>query len=296
MQNSTATHMKNNLTGSLWMVLSMAAFALEDMFLKLAAKAIPLGQVLVLFGICGTLIFAVIAKTNNEKLYTEAVSSGAMKIRAFFEVCGRLFYILAVTLTPLSSATAILQATPLVVVSGAALIFGEQVGWRRWSAIIIGLIGVMIIIQPGTESFSPLSILAVIGMLGLAGRDLASRAAPASLSSSILGFYGFLCVIIAGIIFSLFDGKSYIVPDQAHAIYLACAIFIGIFAYASLMKAMRTGDVSAVTPFRYTRLIFGITLGLLFFGETLSLSMIAGCILIVFSGLFILWRGKQRQP
>jgi drug/metabolite transporter (DMT)-like permease len=295
MQNETSLQFKNNLTGSLWMVLSMAAFALEDMFLKLAAKTIPLGQVLVLFGICGTIIFAIIAKTNHEKLYTEAVSSTAMKIRAFFEVCGRLFYILAVTLTPLSSATAILQATPLVVVSGAALIFGEQVGWRRWTAIIIGLIGVMIIIQPGTESFSALSILAVIGMLGLAGRDLASRAAPASLSSSILGFYGFLCVIIAGTIFSIWDNKSYIIPDGEPALYLSAAIIIGILAYASLMKAMRTGDVSSVTPFRYTRLIFGITLGLLFFGETLSVSMMIGCVLIVFSGLFILWRGKQTQ-
>ena len=282
-----------NFIGSLWMVLAMAAFAIEDMFLKAASQTLPVGQILVIFGMAGVIIFAVIAKTNNEQLYTPQVSSTPMKVRAIFEVSGRLFYILAISLTPLSSATAILQATPIVVVAGAALVFREKVGWRRWTAIFIGLIGVIIILQPGTDSFSILSILAVLGMLGLAGRDLASRAAPSSLSASILGFYGFLCVIIAGSLFSLWEGKSFIIPETQGMIYLAGAISFGVLAYTSLMKAMRTGEVSAVTPFRYTRLLFGVTIGVLLFDETLSIPMLIGCALIVISGLFIMWRSKQ---
>ena len=282
-----------NLTGSLWMVLAMATFAVEDMFLKAASQTLPVGQVLIIFGIAGTIIFALIAKRNNEKLYTVEVTSKPMKLRVLFETLGRLFYILALALTPLSSATAILQATPLVVVAGAAIIFKEHVGWRRWTAILIGLIGVLIVLQPGTESFSALSILAVIGMLGLAGRDLASRAAPKSLSSSILGFYGFLCVIVSGTVFSLWDGKSFIVPDLNATLYLSGAITFGIVAYTSLMKAMRTGDVSAVTPFRYSRLLFGVGIGIILFDEKLNAAMIIGCTLIVLSGLFIMWRSKK---
>jgi drug/metabolite transporter (DMT)-like permease len=295
MTDINPTHAKNNLAGSLWMVLAMATFAVEDMFLKAASQHMPVGQVLVIFGIAGTIIFALIAKFNNEKLYTPEINSKPMRLRVIFETIGRLFYILALALTPLSSATAILQATPLVVVAGAALVFKEKVGWRRWTAIFIGLLGVLIVLQPGTDSFSALSILAVIGMLGLAGRDLASRAAPASLSSSILGFYGFLCVIVSGSVFSLWQGKSFIQPQLNGALYLTGAVSFGIIAYTSLMKAMRTGEISAVTPFRYTRLVFGVMIGVLLFKETLSPAMLLGCALIVFSGLFIMWRGKKSE-
>lgn len=286
---------KANLAGSLWMVLAMATFAVEDMFLKAASQHMPVGQVLVIFGIAGSILFALIAKLSGEKLYTPEINSKPMRLRVVFETIGRLFYILALALTPLSSATAILQATPLVVVAGAALIFKEKVGWRRWTAIFIGLLGMLIILQPGTDSFSALSILAVIGMLGLAGRDLASRAAPASLSSSILGFYGFLCVIVSGTIFSLWDGKSYLMPPLDGALYLTGAISFGIIAYTSLMKAVRTGEVSAVTPFRYSRLLFGVMFGVLLFEETLSAPMLFGCALIVCSGLFVMWRGKKSK-
>ncbi len=286
---------KSNLAGSLWMVLAMATFAVEDMFLKAASQHIPVGQVLVIFGIAGSILFALIAKLSGEKLYTPEINSKPMRLRVVFETLGRLFYILALALTPLSSATAILQATPLVVVAGAAVVFKEKVGWLRWTAIFIGLLGVLIILQPGTDSFSALSILAVIGMLGLAGRDLASRAAPSSLSSSILGFYGFLCVIISGTVFSLWEGKSYLMPPLDGTLYLAGAISFGIIAYTSLMKAVRTGEVSAVTPFRYSRLLFGVMFGVLLFGETLSAPMMFGCALIVCSGLFVMWRGKKSR-
>jgi drug/metabolite transporter (DMT)-like permease len=101
-------------------------------------------------------------------------------------------------MTSLSGTTVILQATPLVVVGAAALFMNEPAGWRRWSAICVGLIGVLIVLQPCSDDFSALSILAVIGMLGFAGRDLASRAAPVSVTPSVLGVYGFLTLILAG--------------------------------------------------------------------------------------------------
>ena len=161
------------------MVVGMAIFAIEDAFVKAAAVTLPVGQILIMFGLGGAFIFACVIKLNDEPLFVREVVSRSMLV-------GRLFYVLAIALIPLSAATVILQATPLVVVAGAALIFGEKVGWRRWTAIILGLIGIVIIVQPGTDSFSMLSILAVVGMIGFAGRDLASRAAPASLSTWII--------------------------------------------------------------------------------------------------------------
>lgn len=288
-----ATDRNANLLGSIWMIAAMAIFAIEDSFIKAASETLPIGQILIIFGGGGALIFAILARLNKKPLFSRDVISRPMRVRVIFEVTGRLFYTLAIALTPLSAATVILQATPLVVVAGAALVFGETVGWRRWTAILIGLIGVLVIVQPGTDSFSLLSILAIIGMFGFAGRDLASRAAPASLSTLILGLYGFLAVVVAGIIFSVWQSAPFGRLDIEAGFYLLGAVLAGVTAYSFLMKAMRTGEISAVTPFRYTRLLFGISLGVILFGEQLSFAMLAGSSLIVFSGLFIHWRGRQ---
>nr|WP_280634665.1 DMT family transporter [Thalassospira sp. A3_1] len=287
-QNVDATNgNRANVLGSLWMMTAMAAFAVEDAFVKAVSGSHPVGQVLILFGIGGAVLFAIIAKVQNKRLLDPAVLSRPMCIRIVFEVVGRLFYVLALALTPLSSTTAILQATPLIVVLGAAVIFGEKVGWRRWLAIFIGLIGVLIILRPSADGFSALSMFAVIGTIGFAGRDLASRAAPISIGTAILGLYGFIAVIIAGIVFSVWDGKAFTTPDGQSLFYFAGAVMMGIFAYAALMKAMRSGDVSSVTPFRYTRLLFGLALGVFLFGEELDIPMLIGCSIVVLSGLFI---------
>ncbi|WP_436399526.1 DMT family transporter [Roseobacter sp. S98] len=277
------------------MIAAMAAFAAEDALLKGAARTLPVWEILVLFGLGGALVFAGLARRNGAALWSPDVVSKPMRIRMLFEITGRLFYVLAIALTPLSSATVILQATPIVVVAGAALFFGETVGWRRWVAIFLGLGGVMVIIQPGADSFSMLSMLAVLGMLGFAGRDLASRAAPARLSTDILGVYGFLAIVIAGALYAAWEGRTFQVPGAEAAACLFLAVLCGVLAYTALMKAMRTGEVSAVTPFRYTRLLFGIALGVVFFGESLSAAMIAGSALIVLAGLFIMWRGGSAR-
>lgn len=282
-----------NREGALWMIASMGAFAAEDALIKATASVLPVSQILVLFGLGGSIVFAAVALLKGEPLFVRDIASRSMVIRFVFEVTGRLFYVLAVAVIPLSAATIILQATPLVVVAGAVLVFGEKVGWRRWLAILVGLAGVVIIVQPGTESFSALSLLAVAGMIGFAGRDLASRIAPASISTVLLGLYGFLSVVVAGAVYSLYQATVFVVPDFETSVSLLGAAFAGVAAYACLMKAMRTGEVSAVTPFRYSRLLFGVALGALVFGEPLGPALLIGSGLIVLSGIFILWRGKQ---
>lgn len=270
----------------------MLGFAVEDSFVKASSSLLPIGQMLLFFGIGGALVFALWTKINGNSLFSTEAMSRTMRVRMLFEIVARLFYVLALALTPLSSASAILQATPIVVVAGAAMLFGEQVGLRRWLAIVAGFVGVLVIVRPSAGGFSILSLLAVIGMLGFAGRDLASRAAPFSLGTSVLGFYGFLAIMIAGIGYSFWSGEQYHLPDQSAVMFLIGAVLFGVFAYTSLMKAMRTGEVSSVTPFRYTRLLFGIGIGVFWFGEQVDLAMAIGSSIVVVSGLFIMWRSN----
>lgn len=291
----TSSVLSSNVIGSLWMIAAMAAFALEDALVKQAAAGLPVSEVLILFGLGGAIAFWALAGVKRETVFHRDVMSPVMKIRFAFELIGRLFYILALALTPLSSTTAILQATPIFVVLGAALFFKETVGWRRWTAILIGLAGVLIVLRPAGDSFSLLSLLAVVGMLGFSGRDLASRAAPATLSTNVLGFYGFLTIVIAGMAFALWEQPTFVLPGTKTLLALFAAVVFGVVAYSALMKAMRTGEVATVTPFRYTRLLFGVFLGVIWFGESIDTQMLVGCAVIVGSGLFILWRGAKAQ-
>ena len=275
------------------MITSMAFFAVEDSLIKFVTSTIPIGQILIMFGLGGALIFLLVAHFKNEKIMLRDMLLLPMYVRALFEIIGRLFYVLAISLIPLSTATVIIQATPIVVVAGAAILFGEKVGWRRWTAILLGLFGVIVIIQPTAESFSFLSILALIGMIGFAGRDLASRAAPENLSVFILGLHGFIALAFSGLIYTIWDDANFVLIDIDTMGFMIGAVVFGVAAYSCLMKAMRTGEVSAVTPFRYTRLIFGVSLGVFFFNESLNYSTVLGTILIVISGLFILSRNKR---
>lgn len=281
-----------NLRGSLFMVAAMAGFAIEDMFLKAATRTLPTGQVILTMGLAGVVAFALMARRRGEAALPAAFLSRPMLIRSAFEVTGRLFFSLSLALTTLSATSAILQATPLVVVAGAALLFGERVGWRRWAAITVGFMGVLIILRPGLEGFSPLSLLAVAGMIGFAGRDLATRAAPRGLSNRQLGVMGFAMLALAGAIILAFSGGARM-PDARAAANLAGCTTFGIAAYHALTHAMRTGEVSVVTPFRYTRLVFALILGALVFGERPDAATLAGSALIVVAGVYTLLRSRR---
>jgi drug/metabolite transporter (DMT)-like permease len=286
--------MTPNLRGSLLMIAAMAGFAVEDMFLKTAARDMPVGQILMIFGAAGMVGFAILAKAQGARLVTPALLSPAILARAGCEVTGRLFYTLALALTPLSSASAILQAAPLVVVAGAALIFGERVGWRRWSAIAAGFVGVMVILRPGLEGFTPLSILAVLGMLGFAGRDLATRAAPKTISNLTLGVYGFAMMVPTGAALLAWTGGA-VWPSPALAAALAGATVFGVAGYYALTAAMRVGEVSLITPFRYSRLLFALILGALVFAERPNAATLIGSAIIVASGIYTLLRGRRTK-
>ena len=278
------------------MIVSMAAFAIEDAFLKTVTKQLPVGQVLMMFGAAGLCVFALMARRAGASIFQAQVLTKNMLFRAVFEFFGRLFYVLAIALTPMSSATAILQSAPLFVVLGARIFLREKVDAKTWIAIFLGLFGVLIILRPSAADFSLLSLLALIGTLGFVGRDLFSRTAPSSLTKEVLGFYGFTTMMIAGACYAVWDGKPFVSLQAQQFLMLAAALLAGVFAYTALMTAMRTGSIGAVTPYRYSRLLFGISIGVIVFGEQLDAPMLLGCAIVIGAGLFIGWQNQRRQP
>jgi drug/metabolite transporter (DMT)-like permease len=164
---------------------------------------------------------------------------------------------------------------------------GEKVSLKRWLVTFLGFGGVLVILRPGMAGFDVLSLLAVVGLIGFAGRDLATRAAPPALSNAQLGLAGFGVLALSGLLMLTVSG-GILVPSAQGAGLLAGAAGFGVLGYSALTRAMRTGDVSAVTPFRYTRLLFAMVLGVTLFGERPDAATLIGSGIIVLCGLLIL--------
>lgn len=279
-----------NLRGSLLMVAAMLGFALEDMFIKLLAGALPVGQILMLLGLGGGLAFALMARARDEALWSPDFLHPAVMARNLGEVIGTGSFITAVALSPLATATAIAQSIPLLVTLGAALFFAEPVGWRRWSAICAGLVGVLLVIRPGADGFTPMSLFALLGAIGLAGRDLASRRVPRAISSTKLSVYAFLILVPVGYAMVLVAGERLVQPNPTQLAMLAGGVVIGVAAYYMLTAATRMGEVSVIAPYRYTRLIFALVIAVLVFGERPDALTYLGAAIIVGSGIYTLLR------
>lgn len=279
-----------NLRGSLLMTAAMLGFAIEDMFIKQLTATVPLGMVLILLGTGGAIIFATLALLRGAKLISRDLLARSVLIRNTGELIGTVGFVTAIALTPLSSASAILQATPLVVTLGAALFLKEQVGWRRWSAILVGFAGVLLIIRPGFDAFEPFSLFALMGVFGLAVRDLATRTVPRAITSLQLSAYAFAITVPAGFGILAFTGDSLRMLQGLEWLMIGAALCVAVLAYSAIVAAMRMGDVSVITPFRYSRLVFALIFGVVFFNEEPDFATLAGSALIVASGIYTFWR------
>lgn len=283
----------DNFRGAAFMVLSMLLFALEDMLIKLMATSLPIGQIVGMLGAGSSVILACMLMWQRQPLFTREMLTPAIALRAFGELIGTIGFVTAIALIPLSTASAILQATPLFVTLGAALFLQESVGWRRWSAVFVGFLGVLMIIRPGLEGFTWQSLFAVQGVIGLGLRDLATRRVPTTISSLQLSFWAFLVLIPASGLMIWANGDPLTGATGITLVYFAIALAIGILAYYTIVLAMRLGEISFVSPFRYSRILFALAIGVAVFGERPDALTLLGAGIIVGSGLYTLWREQR---
>lgn len=285
-----------NARGSGLMILSMAFFAFEDMCIKYLSQSLPVGEVVVIIGVFATLVFGTAATLKGHRpLSPSILRSRPMALRNIGEFCGTTLFTGAIAFTPLAQASAIQLATPLAVTLGAVLFMGEQVGWRRWCAITVGFIGVLIVVQPSRDGLSPYTVMAVIAIAFYAMRDLITRRVPRDIPSLTIGTLGYLTVIPSGVALLAIQGVMPHPPSAGQWLLLAMSSSLGVAGYHLLIEAMRAGDVSVIAPFRYTRLIFAICIGALVFGESIRTATLIGGALIVGSGLYSLWRETLRR-
>ncbi len=283
----------DNIRGAAFMVFAMFCFAVEDGLIKLLAEAIPVGQILSVICLGGLIAFLSWAKFKGERLWQPGYLDGKVLLRSFCDVGGSVMFVTSLTLIPLTTASAVIQATPLVVAMGAAIFLGQAIGWRRWIAIIVGFIGVLIIIRPGMEGFTPATLLAVGGMLGLAARDLFTRGLTVQLTGPQLATHTFALIVPAGLLLMMFQGQSPVMPDASQAMILLAAVFVGMIAYLAIVAATRGGNAGIISSFRYSRMIFALIIGYFVFSEIPDAPTLIGATIIIASGIYTLWRETQ---
>ena len=183
--------------------------------------------------------------------------------------------------------------TPLALTMGAALFLGEQVGWRRWLAIAIGFIGVMLIIKPGVGAFDLSVLWVIVAVLGTVIRDLVTRTIPAEVASSIISLQAFLAAILVSVFLLLVTSDKLVAVSVQHSALFAGAVIFGISAYYAIVAAMRIGDAAVVAPFRYTRLLFSLITGMIIFGESLDGLSLLGAVIIIVTGLYTFIRERR---
>ncbi|MGR3542465.1 MAG: DMT family transporter [Hasllibacter sp.] len=288
--------MTDNRAGILWMLLAMAAFAAEDAAIKWTGQRMPAGQVMLTLGVGGAVIFGLAAAARGQRLWSREPLRGALLVRNLAEGSATVCFISALTLGSLSAAVAILQATPLLITAGAALFLGEKVGWRRWTAVAIGLSGVLLILRPWQDGLRPSDLLAVAATVILTARDLATRRIPARLGTLQVSFWAYLAILPGGaLLLALGGGAQPFTADLA--LPVALLIVLGVGGYFAVTQAMRVGEASAVAPFRYARLVFALALAALIFGERPDPLTLLGAAIVIGSGLYALLReGRLAVP
>lgn len=286
--------MTDNQRGILLMTLSMAGFSVTDAVLKLASVGVPVAQVLLAFGGGGALIMALIARARMRRVWTRQAFHPMVMLRNVMEMAGTWGAVMALSLLPLTTASAIMQVAPLTYTAAAALFLGERVGWRRWLAILVGFAGVMLIIRPGTDAFDWAALWVVGSVLALTVRDVVTRRLPRDIDDFSLTAFAYAAVLVLAMIL-LAITPIMVEPTAQQQVCLVASSVFGVASYWCMTGALRTGDVGVITPFRFTRLLFAIGVGLACFAERLDAYTIIGSALVVASGIYTLWRERLRK-
>lgn len=284
--------MSENLRGILLMCASMAAFTINDAFMKSVTQTLPLFQTIGLRGliaVSGLLILCL--ATGAFRFRPNRRDGWLILLRSIADVVATIFFLEALLRMPLANLAAILQALPLLITLGAAVVYKDKIGWRRMTAILVGLIGVLIIIRPGTEGFDRWSLLGLASVACVVVRDLSVRPLQGQIPSTLVALGAAVAVTLMGWSGTVFQGWQ--APTEWEAARILGAGLFLIVGYLTSVSAMRHGDVGLVAPFRYTSLLWAIVLGFLVFGNFPDGWTILGATIVVAAGLFTLWRERR---
>jgi len=283
----------NEFMGITYMILCMLFFSINDAFIKyilfLYKDITILGEIIFIRGICSTAILGLYLY-YKKKLNLEVFVSKPLHLRGLIESIAAIFFFLGLMFLPFGELYSLMNLAPILITASGAFILNEKVGWRRWTAVICGFIGVLIVIDPNNLKFGFAFIYPLVAAIFITQRDTITRKFLNQYDSLQIVFITSLSVTI---LFGFGIFLNYKPISLEIFIYIFLSAFFVTLGYYFSVLTIKTANISTTSPFRYTIIIFGIILGYFVFNEIPALNMILGSLIIMGSGIFIILRQKK---
>lgn len=281
----------SNLRGIVLMLFGMACFVTGDATMKYMSAIMPTGQTMFIRGLIATFIVGLIMIANGMIWRVGRFMSGLLALRTLSDVGGALFFQNGLARMPFAEAGAILQINPLMVTAGAAMFLGEKVGWRRWSATAVGLIGVLLIIRPGGSTFQWASLLMLGASVCSSSRDLLTRSIHGGVPALVMAGMSIVAVTLVSLTFLPFE--TWRQATWADVATLAIPAVFSLAGQIFVVASIRSGDVSAIVPFRYSAILWNILLGYLIWRQFPDRTTLIGIFIVCGAGLYTFYREQQ---
>ena len=282
-----------NIRGAMIMVATMAAFTFNDAIFKTVAGQVPLFQSIFIRGAIVTVgLFVVLLFLGQLRPEISRRDWKLIIARTLGDIGATITFLFALFNAPLADVTAILQSAPLVITLAGAFFLREKVGWRRFSAIGVGLFGVLLIVRPGGDGFNPYLLAAVVTLAFILLRDLPTRRLSPSVPSMFVAFFTASAITVTSGLATLATEWQPVSKSSLLTIGFAASFIFA--AYTLSVMVMRTGEMGFVQPFRFTAILWAILLGIFVFDEYPDTLSLIGTTIVISMGIYTFARERQR--
>lgn len=285
---------QNTRLGIWLMIATTVVFAAQDGISRHLGETYPVTMVvMVRFWFFGLFAMAMAARApGGLKAAAQSAFPWVQVARGVILVAEIAIMLVAFVKLGLIEAHAVFTCYPLLVAALSGPILGEKVGWRRWSAILVGFLGVVIILEPGFGVFSPWALVPLLSATMFAVYGLLTRYVARKDSASVSFFYTGVVGAVAMTPFGLMHW-SWMTPGDWGWMGLLCCTAAG--SHWLLIKSLAVAEASDVQPFAYLQIVWASAIGLFIFGETLRVNVAIGAGIVVAAGIFTLWRQRVRE-
>lgn len=283
-----------NIRGPLFMIVSTGSYLVNDTMMKLATAGLPPYEVLFLRGAAATLWGMPLLLMLGYGRQIPLLIERKVLRRNVLELAAILCYVVALANMQIADSTALGQVTPLLMLVGSSILFGEKIGAARMALIGLGFVGALMVAQPTMQGISVYALLALGNAALSAGRDLAGRKVGADVPGMIVAISAVLVVLVGAGLAHLVS-EQWVVPEGRHLLLIAGAGLFLIFGHFFIFMAYRVGPTSAVAPFYYSFTVWAVISGLLVFGQLPNALAVCGILLVVASGLVIVSLDERRR-
>lgn len=286
--------MIDNTRGILAMSAAVFVFIFNDALIKIAAETVPAIQAIGVRGVFATLWVTLALAVTGAWRQMGGVAHPYVLLRGALEAASSIVYLVALFHIQFAIATAINLSTPLVFTALAVLLLKETVRWRRWSAVVVGFLGVLLVIQPRPGDIDIWAWVVLLATVLGAFRDVLGRYLPARVPTLVVSFASAAAVALVGCAWTFVEGWQ---PMTAREIGLLVASSLLLAAgYQFLVLALRSGaEFSVIGSFRYASILWALGIGYVVWGDVPNALALFGIVVIVGSGLYILHRERVRR-